>query len=134
MWTRHWSFATANLVVSFETAPEDLDPADSFEFQDDIDAVNNGAVEWFCASVAVYGPNGEELARDVLGGCAYATVREFYEGHRDPDPMNRNSSIMRAKRGGNVCVCHYFPSMVREAIAAARAELRSLQSINLRAA
>jgi hypothetical protein len=34
--------------------------------------------------------------------------------------MNRNCSIMRAARGGNVCICHYFPGMVAEAINAAR--------------
>ena len=39
--------------------------------------------------------------------------------------MNRNCTIMRAARGGNVCIGHYFPSMVHEAISEARKTLAS---------
>ena len=98
-----WEFRTPQFRVALEIWPEDMDPADSFEFQDDIDAVRNGAVEWFHAEVSVYyvEPNGSErrIGFDSLGGCAYNTVREFYTSHRDADPMNRNCSIMRAVKG-----------------------------------
>lgn len=118
-----WSFETANFKVAFEVSPEDMDPADSFQFDEDIAAVRNGDVDWFVAWVVVYGPDGEELAYDCLGGCAYKSAREFHTGHRDPDPMNRNCSLMRAARGENVSICHYFPGMVSEAIAEARREI-----------
>jgi len=123
-----WEFSTRNYRVALEIMPEDLDPADSFEFQEDIDAVRSGAVEWFQARVVVYGPDGEELGSDSLGGCAYATVREFYTSHRDRDPMNRNCSLMRVARG-NVVLCHYFPGMVTEAVAAARAAIARRSSV-----
>jgi hypothetical protein len=135
-----WSFETARFFVGFYAEPEDLDPADSFQFPEDIEAVRSGAVDWFCACVRVY-LKGEddswcsdwrELASDYLGGCAYNSVREFYTAHRDTDPMNRNCSIMRAARGENVVICHYFPSMVQEAVSAARAELARLKSVPVR--
>lgn len=116
-----WEFKTARFRVALEVSPEDMDPADSFEFQDDIDAVKSGTVEWFCATVAVY-LDGRKVGSDSLGGCAYNTVKEFYTSHRDPDPMNRNCSIMRAKRG-KVSIGHYFPDMVAEAISDARRTL-----------
>jgi len=117
-----WKFETARFTVALEIKPEDMDPADSFEFQEDIDAVREGRVEWFQAIVAVY-LDGVRVGWDSLGGCAYETVREFYTSHRDSDPMNRNCSAMRALRGERTCICHYFPSMVREAIADARKTL-----------
>lgn len=114
-----WEFNTPRFRIALEIEPEQMDPADSFEFQEDIDAVRNGNVEWFCAVVAVY-VDDQLIAADSLGGCAYNSVREFYTSHRDPDPLNRNSSAYRAANGENAVVCHYFPSMVREAVAAAR--------------
>lgn len=128
-WETVWQFNTANYRVALEIAPEEMDPADSFEFAEDIAAVRNGNVEWFVARVSIYvkTEHGEvRLGCDVLGGCAYETVREFYTSHRDPDPMCRNSSIMRAKNGGNMVICHYFPSMVAVAIKDARANAAAI--------
>lgn len=122
--TTVWQFRTRRFRVALEIEPEEMDPADSFQFDDDIEAVRSGDVDWFCASVVVYDEHGCELGRDVLGGCAYNSVEEFYSSHRDPDPMNRNCSIMRAARGENVVICHYFPSMVSEAVSFARDYLR----------
>lgn len=128
-----WEFNTAQFRVALEISPEDMDPADSFEFEEDIEAVRNGNVEWFCARVAVY-LKGQRLAlgADSLGGCAYNTVAEFYTSHRDPDAMNRNCTIMRAARG-DISICHYFPEMVSIAVKEARAELARIKSIALRA-
>lgn len=114
-----WEFNTARFRVALEIEPEYMDPADSFQFEQDIDAVRNGNVEWFCACVSVY-LDDKRIAWDSLGGCAYYTVREFYESHRDPDPMNRNCTQYRAVHGENCVVCHYFPDLVRQAIAEAR--------------
>lgn len=126
-----WRFDTARYTVALEVAPEDMDPADSFEFPEDIEAVRSGAVEWFTARVAVY-RDGAEVAADYLGGCAYRTFEEFYTSHRDPDPMNRNCTLMRAAHpaGPNVTICHYFPGMVAEAVRMAReAERRAVAAV-----
>lgn len=128
-----WSFETDRFFVGLYAEPEDLDPADTFEFPEDIEAVRNGSVEWFNAVVRVYHKNGvspyqwPQVGFDSLGACAYKTLAEFYTSHRDPDPMNRNCSIMRAARGSNVCICHYFPDMVREAIADARRNISGMR-------
>lgn len=114
-----WKFETARFCVTLSFEPEEMDPADSFEFQEDIDAIRNGDVLWFCAVLRVF-CGGNEVARDVLGGCAYRSIDEFIAAHRDPDPMNRNSSIMRASRGDRTVISHYFPDMVRQAVADAR--------------
>jgi hypothetical protein len=120
-----WTHETARFLIALHIEPEEMDPADSFERDDDIEAVRNGEVEWFSASVEVYGPEGELLGRDTLGGCAYDSVRQFYTEHRCADPMNRNCSIMREARGSNVVICHYFPDMVRNAISEARKAIAS---------
>lgn len=123
-----WSFETARLFIGLYIEPEEMDPADSFEFPEDVEAVRSGALDWFAASVRIY-LKGEddtycadwrEIGSDYLGGCAYTTVREFYTSHRDPDPMNRNCTAMRAVRGDRTAIAHYFPDMVRQAIDAAR--------------
>lgn len=131
-----WSFETDQFFVGFYAEPECLDPADSFQFEEDIEAVRNGSVEWFAASVRVFVKRDsdeprdwQEVGADHLGGCAYNSVREFFVSHRDADPMNRNCTIMRRKHEGKddpdakVSICHYFPGMVREAISDARATL-----------
>ena len=110
-----WQFKTARFTIALEIAPEEMDPADSFQFDDDIEAVRNGDIAWFVARVSVY-LDGERLASDTLGGCAYKTIREFYTAHRDLDPANRNT-IETLKTH---TICHYFPSMVREAVSQAR--------------
>lgn len=126
-----WQFKTARFCAELQIEPEETAPEDSFEFQDDIDAVRNGTVEWFCATVVVSW-NGREVGRDSLGACAYNSIREFYTSHRDADSMNRNCTLMRrAWQGGNdpdakISLCHYFPSMVREAIRNARNNLRDV--------
>lgn len=119
MYETVWSFDTARFTVALELAPEDMPPEDCFDLSEDVEAVHNGDVEWFTARVAVY-KDGHEIGTDYLGGCAYRTVEEFYTGHRDKDPMNRNSSIMRAAKGNNCAICHYFPDMIAQAIADAR--------------
>lgn len=108
-----WTFWTARFRVELQIEPEDMDPADSFQFEDDIEAVRSGAVEWFQAVVVVY-CDDRKVAWDALGGCAYETVREFYQAHRGSDVMNRNCSVMRAACG-NVTIMHYFPGSCRRA-------------------
>lgn len=150
-WETIWTFDTRRFSVELAFAPEDTDPSDSFELQEDIDAVRNESVLWFQARVTV-SSNGHVIGSDYLGACAYASAEDFYTSHRDPDPMNRNCSIMReswcesccgigetfscvtcksCKGVGtrhNVSICHYFPSMISEAIADARATLAAAEA------
>ncbi len=127
-----WQFHTRNLNVRLRITPEEMDPAACFCEQDDIDAVRSGAVHWFVAEVTVEFRDGTELGNDSLGGCAYRTIEGFYTAHRDPDPLNRNSSVMRAIRGERTIVSHYFPDMIRTAMSEARKRLAELQRIPLR--
>jgi hypothetical protein len=78
-----WRFNTKHLSMCFFATPEDLDPADAFQFEEDIEAVRSSAVEWFTAWVVVYGPNEEVLGYDVLGGCAYKNFSDFYGSRGD---------------------------------------------------
>jgi hypothetical protein len=110
-----WEFCTAHFRVCLEIEPEDTDPADSFQFEEDIEAVRNGTVEWFCASVVVYF-DGREIARDSLGCCAYESVRDFYTAHRTSSAEYRNTIETNRRHQ----ICHYFPSMVTEAVSEAR--------------
>jgi hypothetical protein len=130
-----WTFDTARFRVVCALEPCEMDPADSFQYQEDIDAVREDRVLWFDAIVSVWFGEDEDLryvAHDALGGCAYATVQDFIAAHRDHDPMARNSSLMRAVRPNSV-ICHYFPDMVRVACEAARAEVVKMQSVPMRA-
>lgn len=65
--------------IEFSAAPEDTNPADSFEFEEDIEMVRSGACEWFVARVTA-SKSGIILGEDYLGGCAYANVCDFLEG------------------------------------------------------
>lgn len=95
-----WSFATPRYTIAYWAEPEDLDPADCYEFEDDIEAVRSGAVDWFCAFMGAFdNETGELLGFDCLGGCGYTTARSFAEGD------NRNG---------------YFRDMVRQAVIVAR--------------
>lgn len=127
-----WQFDTANFRVLCHVEPEDMDPADSFQFEEDIEMIRAGRVAWFCAFVSVWYGDAESnlvyLSHDCLGGCAYDSTQEFVSGHRDADPLNRNSSVMRAARGESVAICHYFPGMVSGAVSDARKELARLRA------
>jgi hypothetical protein len=115
-WETVWSFETANYEVLGQVSDCTDDPADHFEFPEDIDAVRDGKVYWFDARVIVK-KNGHTVGSDYLGGCSYASIEEFFASHRDRDPSNRNTLALKAT---NTVICHYFPSMVAEAIADAR--------------
>jgi len=120
-----WRFETARYAVTLHAIEEDMDPSDSFESEDDVEFARSGdPAAWFCAAVRVVNKKtGIELGSDVLGGCSYKSFRDFYSGHRDRDPANRNTLAMKAK---NVVICHYFPDMVSQAIDNARDTLANL--------
>lgn len=120
-----WEFKTARFRVCLEIR-QDLDyrydgDDENGETQAGLDA---GDFVAFDSLVRVF-LDGVEVSSDSLGGSVYGVndVAEFWTAHRGADPLDRNCSIMRAARGSNVCICHYFPEMVRQAIAAARATI-----------
>ena len=103
-WEECWRFNTANFAVVLELAPCEDDPADSFQFDEDIEAVRNGSVDWFDARIRVLYDN-REVGSDYLCCCAYAPARDFWTAHRKHKQRD------------------YFGDMVRMAIAQARAHL-----------
>ncbi len=138
-----WQFCTPRFRVVLFAEPEDMDPADSFSDERDIEAVRLGAVEWFSATVIVYGPDGEVWGRDDLGGCAYKSLREFYSSHRwqysrrqdrwITDPKSRAWKACEARRprraDGSRMDGGYFTDMVRTALGEARATALRLQHV-----
>lgn len=123
-----WTFRTARFLVALEIihlAGYQYDGDDECgETQADLDS---GELLAFDSRVTV-SLDGVEIGSDSLGGSLYSadTLKEFWTAHRDSDAMNRNCTLMRAARGDNVCICHYFPDMVRSAIAEARKHLASV--------
>lgn len=137
---RIWQFNTRNFRVEL-SAEIEQDPDLSWDDDGECTAkLESGEWTNYCFAVRVYGPHGEELGADYLGNSIYADPMEFATDHRSADPMNRNCTIMRAAwRGeGNpdakVSICHYFPDMVRTAIAEARKAMADLQGVRIRAA
>lgn len=130
-----WQFRTKRFRVALEVNPEHGYRYDGDDESGEIQAkLDSGEYVAFESAVVVY-LDGIEIAANYLGGSVYAAdeMAEFWTGHRDPDPMNRNCSEMRAARGDHVVIGHYFPDMVREAIAEARDILRA-RSVYIRAA
>lgn len=123
-----YRFETARFIISLRAEPEDYPPEDSFQFPEDIAFARSGdPAAWFCAVCTVTEKgSGAVIGRDVLGGCSYRSFEDFVGSHRDPDPMHRNCSIMRAARGENVVMCDYFPGMIAEAVKDARATITRL--------
>lgn len=126
-----WKFETARFTVRLELRRD-------FNYRYDGDDENgetqrklySGEYIAFDSRVIVE-LDGEEIASDSLGGSVYgrADYKDFFVDHRCSDPMNRNCTIMRAARGQNVVICHYFPGMVAEAIRQAREHLRSTKPL-----
>ncbi|MER9833391.1 hypothetical protein NKJ28_00240 [Mesorhizobium sp. M0145] len=117
-----WVHTTARFRVRLEIEPDFVYRYDGHDENGETQAkLDSGEYVAFDSAVIVE-LDGEEIARDSLGGSVYAAdeIAEFWTAHRCSDPMNRNCSIMRAARGGNVSICHYFPGMISEAIDAAR--------------
>lgn len=127
-----WQFRTAQFTVTLRAEGEwDLDL--SWDETGEVTAkLESGEYVAFCAHVSVTW-RGYEVGTDYLGQCIYADPADFATDHRDRDPMNRNCSIMRAARGP-VSICHYFPDMVRQAVAEARKTVMEMRTPYIRAA
>ncbi|MGY3615690.1 hypothetical protein [Bradyrhizobium sp. USDA 10063] len=122
-------FETANFIVSATIRP-DHDVDISFDETDETASkLESGEWQAFTTTITVMIGSGIELGSDTLCGSIYADPAEFFSSHRDPNPMNRNCSIMRAAQGDKRVICHYFPDMVREAIRNARKTLHNLPKV-----
>lgn len=97
-----WTFSTANFTISLAVADEDMDPADSMEFPEDIAFAQQGGWHWFQARIQVtFGDDDKVVGSDYLGGCSYHSLADFIA----PGPNG------------------YFRDMVRAAVAEARATM-----------
>ena len=114
-----WTFSTARFTVALEIEQHYGYQYDGDDENGETQAkLDSGEYVAFDSSVVVY-LDGREIGRDSLGESVYGAneVSEFWTAHRDADVMNRNSS---ARPGVPVCIGHYFPEMVSQAIAEAR--------------
>jgi hypothetical protein len=126
--TKRWTFHTAKLTVTLET-----ERVHGYQYDgDDEDGqtqamLDSGEYVAFDSRVTVSLTSDPDiiLGEDHLGSSVYCrdTMSDFWKGHRDPDPKNRNCSIGTAARGYPAVICHYFPEMVRIAISEARKAL-----------
>jgi hypothetical protein len=127
--TEMFRFETANFIVRATIEP-DTDVDISYdETNETRDKLESGEWQAFGTVVTVTTRNGIELGQDSLWGSIYGDPAEFFSDHRSADPMNRNCSVMRAARGNNVVIGHYFPDMIAEAIAAARKTLATMPKV-----
>lgn len=117
-----WSFKTRRFVVSLTVSrirgyQYDGEDSDG-ETQAKLDSGEYVAFE----SVVRVELDGEEIAADYLYGSVYAhdDVPAFWQAHRTDSAEYRNT-LANAARG--VCIGHYFPDMVRNAIADARGKV-----------
>jgi hypothetical protein len=126
-----WQFETARFTVTLRIERE-------FNFKYDGDDENGETQRALdCGDYVAFNSfvtvdlDGETIGRDSLFASVYGrdNFAEFWTAHRDTDFMNRNCEAMRAKRGSNVCICHYFPGMVLGAIRDARETLRARRTV-----
>ncbi len=117
-----WTFRAGRYRVALHTQLEDGFIYDGEDATGEIQSkIDDGEYVAFWSMVTVE-LDGALIGSDSLYGSVYAwdEMSDFWTAHRDSNPMNRNCSVMRAARGGNASIVHYFPGMVREAIKQAR--------------
>ena len=122
-----WSFKTARFTIELEGRRchnyqyDGDDPTNETQAK-----LDSGEYVAFDSTVFVY-LDGEEIARNDLGGSVYGATEahEFWTAHRDPDPANRNTLALKAR---NTVICHYFPDMVREACQVARDAVSNMKA------
>lgn len=118
-WNNLWTFRTKRFSVDL-SATYDNDVDLSFDETGEA-AAKIASGEWtpytFRVTVRL---DGRKVSDDYLGGSIYADPSEFVTGHRDANPEYRNTLAMKSR---NQVICHYFPDMVRTAVAEARKAL-----------
>lgn len=117
-----WQFSIGRVTVALH-----IEPVDGYEYDGDDEngetqaALDSGEYVAFDSMVTV-SINGHVVGSDSLCGSVYAAddIAEFWQAHRTSEPEYRNTLANAARKR---CICHYFPDMVRQAIADARATL-----------
>ena len=123
--TTVWSFKTKRYTVTLQLTADYGHRYDGEDMDGETQmGLDEGTYVAFDSLITV-SKDGYAIGRSSLGASIYdaANIQEFWTAHRDPNPVNRNSSIMRAAHGDNHSICHYFPELVREAITEARKTL-----------
>jgi hypothetical protein len=131
MRTIMWSFQTKNLRVTASVETSAYVDVSFDESGETAAKIDSGEWTVFDTTVVVY-YRGTKIGDDSLCQSIYANPAEFFRDHRDPDWTNRNCSRMRAAKGDNVVIGHYFPDMVRIVLREARDNLFQLQAVRLR--
>lgn len=150
-WDEVWRFETVRFAIVAEVTDCLDDPADHFQFPDDIESVRSGSVAWFNARVRVLlRDTDEEIGADYLGCCAYDKPLDLFRHHatltselrrlrgRTGAKSRRDRKSIKEVLANNikldppVSYCEYGPSMVWEACRAARHTLRRMQEIRMR--
>jgi hypothetical protein len=125
-----YKFQTRRFIVEVVALPEDYLDLSWDESGETAQKIETGELCAFQveARVSFCGEYGEpiKLGADYLGGCVYESPEAFRD-HFGVRPYERELS---AKHGGPVTVCHYFSSMVREAIAQARCNMDTIAHAN----
>lgn len=123
-----WQFSTARFTVRLELARDRGYRYDGDDEKGETQrALDNGDYIAFDSRVVVE-LDGEEIASDSLGGSVYGRTdfSEFWTAHRASSAEYRNTLAQKAQRR---VICHYFPSMVAQAIHEARRELAKRQEL-----
>ena len=117
-----WTFKTARFLVSLAIAQDygyqyDGDDPDG-ETQAKLD---NGEYVAFDSRVTVE-LDGRVIGEDNLGGSVYGAneCSEFWRAHWNSAAKYRNTLAQKYR---HCVICHYFPDMVAQAVAEARATL-----------
>ncbi len=117
-----WSFETARFRVELQIS-EDIGYRYDGDDEDGStqESLDSGELIAFDSRVVVT-LDGREIGFDSLGGSVYAPANapDFWQAHRTSSADYRNTLALKAR---NIAVCHYFPDMVRQAIAEARRTL-----------
>jgi hypothetical protein len=108
-WENVWTRSTPRFTISLDVTDEDMDPADSFEFDEHIEFAREGGWHWFAARVRVLWDH-DVIGEDYLGGCSYHSLEDF------------------TAPGG------YFRDMIASACADARRTVGKFRNCPLRAA
>lgn len=118
--TRKITLRSKGLRIELFAEPEDIDPADQFEYPEDIAFARDGLASgnewaWCTAHVRVtYTTNGEDYTADqYLGGCAYHSAEDF----------KGSKFLITGPRGGKRPSRGYYDDMIGECIADINAQI-----------
>lgn len=79
-WDHFYSERRDGFDIDVFVAPEGDDPADHFDdcCADTVEAIREGRLQWFMVKVTA-SRLGLIIGADYLGGCCYASAREFLD-------------------------------------------------------